>query len=296
MVTFYLMTLRVVRYGQHLWTGLLCIVCALQGQTQDSALLWKISGNGLSKPSYLFGTIHLICPESLQFSDALQSAFQQSEKLCLEMDMDQPGLMLKTMRLSMQVRQPLKELFTAEQYAHIDQFLKDSLGIGLPVFHRMRPFTLLSALYTKVPRCRKPVSVEEKLMEIARRQRKEVDGLETLEDQFGVFDQIPDTAQARMIWEMIQDFSNQQTEFLHMVEAYRTENLPVLSAMTQAAPDMAGFEALLLQQRNRRWIPMMQQAMSNASVFFAVGAGHLAGKEGLLSLLRKAGYSIEALR
>jgi len=99
-----------------------------------------------------------------------------------------------------------------------------------------------------------------------------------------------------MIWEMIQDFSNQQTEFLHMVEAYRTENLPVLSAMTQAAPDMAGFEALLLQQRNRRWIPMMQQAMSNASVFFAVGAGHLAGKEGLLSLLRKAGYSIEALR
>lgn len=278
------------------WTGLLYGGLSFQGTAQDSALLWKISGNGLSKPSYLFGTIHLICPEGLQFSDALRSAIQQSDKLCLEMDMDEPGLMMKTMRLSMQARQPLKELFTPEQFARIDQFLKDSLGMGVSIFNRMRPFTLLSALYTKVPRCRKPVSVEEKLMDITRKQRKEVIGLETLEDQFGVFDQIPDSAQARMIWEMIQDFSDQQTEFLQMAEAYRTENLPMLSAMTNAAPDMAGFEAVLLQHRNRKWVPAMQQAMSDAAVFFAVGAGHLAGEEGLLSLLRRAGYTIEALR
>jgi uncharacterized protein YbaP (TraB family) len=59
---------------------------------------------------------------------------------------------------------------------------------------------------------------------------------------------------------------------------------------------MVGFEEILLLNRNRNWIPVMQKAMARESIFFAVGAGHLSGPEGLLSLLRKSGYEVNPLR
>lgn len=133
-------------------------------------------------------------------------------------------------------------------------------------------------------------------MDIAKRQRKEVLGLETLEDQFAVFDQIPDSAQAHMILEMIDHFPAQQTEFMQMVEAYQKQDLSTLSAMMNDSPDMVGFEEVLLLKRNRKWIPVMEEAMSKWGVFFAVGAGHLSGREGLISMLRQAGYDVVPLR
>lgn len=278
-----------------LWIFLLSGIC-LSMQAQENAMLWRISGHGAAKPSYLYGTIHLICPDDLRLSDSLPSALAQSAKLYLEIDMDQPGLMLKTMRLSMQSSTTLKELYTPEQYTRLDRFLKDSLGMGASLFIRAKPITLLSALYARIPACRKIVSVEERILEMAKKQRMEVAGLETLEEQFAVFDQIPDSAQARMILDMIDHFPEQQTEFTQMVEAYRKQDLSALSTMMNASPDKLGFEEVLLVNRNRKWIPVMQKAMAQEGVFFAVGAGHLAGPDGLLTMLRTSGYQVDPLR
>jgi uncharacterized protein YbaP (TraB family) len=55
---------------------------------------------------------------------------------------------------------------------------------------------------------------------------------------------------------------------------------------------MAGYEDLLLINRNKNWIPVMEKAMSTQATFFAVGAGHLPGKDGIISLLRNAGYTV----
>jgi uncharacterized protein YbaP (TraB family) len=263
---------------------------------QDNALLWRISGGGSERPSYLYGTIHIICPDDLKLPDSLASAMQQTDRLFLEIDMDQPGMMLKTMRLSMQTRVTLKELFTPDAYAKVDRFLKDSVGMGAAMFNRMRPFTLLSALYSRMPRCPKSVSVEDKLMAMARKLRKEVKGLETIEEQFALFDRIPDSAQAGMILDLIDQFPKQQQEFMAMVDAYRREDLSTLASMMNASPDLVGFEELLLSGRNRKWVPVMREEMKRGSALFAVGAGHLSGDEGLLMLLRKAGFTVQPLR
>jgi uncharacterized protein YbaP (TraB family) len=278
----------------------LLIVCLLSssGWTsgQDNALLWRISGGGLERPSFLYGTIHIICPDDLKLPDSLPSAFRQTDRLLLEIDMDEPGMMMKTMRLSMQTRVPLKSLFTPDAYAKVDRFLKDSVGMGVAMFNRMRPFTLLSALYSRMPRCSKSVSVEDKLMALARKLRKDVEGLETIEEQFDLFDRIPDSAQARMILDLIDQFPEQQEAFVAMVDAYRREDLSALASMMNASPDLVGFEELLLSGRNRKWLPAMQEVMKRGSALFAVGAGHLSGDEGLLTLLRKAGFTVQPLR
>jgi hypothetical protein len=186
----------------------------------------------------------------------------------------------------------LKDLMSKEEYARLDKFMKDSIGMPLAVFNKMKPFTLMSVLYTKVLPCKKMESYEQSFMTMAQQQMKEILGLEKIEDQFAVFDKIPDSAEAQMILHMINDFDGQRKEFAKMIEAYKKKDLDALSKMISASPDMAGFEDLLLVNRNKNWIPVMEKAMNAQSNFFAVGAGHLPGNDGVITLLKKAGYTV----
>jgi uncharacterized protein YbaP (TraB family) len=130
-------------------------------------------------------------------------------------------------------------------------------------------------------------------MDMAKKGKKEVVGLETVEEQFGIFDRIPDTTELRMVMDMIDDFGTQRRQFSEMSQLYRKRDLDGLGAMIQSSPDMAGMEDVMLWDRNKRWIPTMEKAMSSSPVLFAVGAGHLPGEEGVIRLLRKAGYRVE---
>jgi hypothetical protein len=259
---------------------------------QENALLWEISGKGMKSPSYLYGTIHMICPEDYRMGDSTTASFGRTEKLYLEIDMDDPAMALKTMQLAMMKEGSLKDLMSAEDYATLNRFMTDSMRMPLAMFNKMKPFTLMSLLYTKILPCPAPKSYEQQFMAMAAGQKKEVLGLERLEDQFAIFDQIPDTAEARMILAMIRDFDGQRAEFAKMVDAYKKRDLAALSRMMESSPDMQGFEDILLYRRNRNWIPAIESAMAKNPCFFAVGAGHLPGPEGVISLLRKAGYRV----
>ncbi|WP_332913994.1 TraB/GumN family protein [Algoriphagus boritolerans] len=68
---------------------------------QESSLLWKISGNGLEKESYLFGTIHIICKSDFLMDERITTAFESTEELILELDMSDPQLQLKMQQVSM---------------------------------------------------------------------------------------------------------------------------------------------------------------------------------------------------
>ncbi len=259
---------------------------------KQNALLWQITGKGLTKPSYLYGTIHMICPEDFSMSDTLRSSFAKSEKIYLEIDMDDPAMTMKTLQLALMKDKSLKDLMSKEDYTRLEKFMQDSIGMPLMIFNKMKPFTLMSVLYTKVLPCSKMESYEQSFMAMAQQQKKEILGLEKLEDQFAVFDKIPDTAEVNMILNMINDFSGQKKEFAKMTEAYKRKDLDALAKMINASPDMAGYEDLLLVNRNKNWIPVMEKAMATQGIFFAVGAGHLPGEDGVLTLLRKAGYTV----
>ena len=280
-----------------LLTTLVFVCCKPTAKIQsapakENALLWQITGKGLTKPSYLFGTIHMICPEDFSMSDTLKASFARSEKIYLELDMDDPSMPMKTLQLSLMKDKSLKDLMSKEEYTRLEKFMKDSVGIPLMIFNKMKPFTLMSVLYTKILPCPKMESYEQSFVTMAANQKKELLGLEKLEDQFAVFDNIPDTAEARMILNMIDDFENQRREFAKMTEAYKKKDLNALADMINNSPDMAGYENLLLVNRNKNWIPVMEKAMISQSNFFAVGAGHLPGSDGVIFLLRKAGYIV----
>ena len=263
----------------------------------ENALLWKISGHGLTAPSYLYGTIHATCARDLHVTDAMQGALAQSEQLALELDMDDPGMVLTMQQhLLMPDGLTLKELLNAEEYDVVDRFFTDSLGTALNKVQRMKPFMLYSLMFGKMLGC-PPESYDVELMTRALAAKKEVIGLETAEYQLSLFDKVPYGKQAAQLVEDIRDIAQTRQKFAAMQRYYQEENLqPVYQMMRETSPGYAEFEEIFLVERNRNWIVTMADMMQEKPTFFAVGALHLVGANGVIHLLREEGYSVTPVR
>ena len=264
-----------------------------QSPAAENALLWEISGKGLKDPSYLYGTIHMICSVDYRMSDTIVQAFDRSRQLYLELDMDDPSMTMKTMQLAIMKGKTLKDIFKSDDYKKLEAYVKDKLGMPMMMLNMLKPIAITSLISAKSMPCDKMESYEQHFQDMAKAHKMELKGLETLEYQFGVFDKIPDSAQARMIMDMIADDKKSQAEFQTMVDAYKRRDLNALGSEIGDAPDLAGYEDILLNQRNANWVPVMEKAMAEMPSFFAVGAGHLPAKDGVIALLRKAGYTVK---
>lgn len=264
--------------------------------TPGNALLWEISGNGLSKPSYLYGTIHMICAKDFFLGEQLKKKFSSTSKLYLEIDMDDPSMNMKMLQLSMLKDKKLKDFFTENDYGKLNNFFKDSIGMPLTFLGTMKPFVLFSIITLKTLPCEKQESYEMTFVKMAKDQGKEVLGLETVEDQIKVFDEMPDTTQAQMLMSYVNNFDEQKKEFSKMIGFYKNQNLDSLYEQITSSPDIAGSEDALLYNRNQNWIPTIEKATKEEPIFFAVGAGHLAGEKGVINLLRKKGYTVTPIK
>ena len=283
-----------------LWTVLLLTICSIQSIAQTdktNALLWEISGNSLKQPSYLFGTIHMICKEDFTFSELAKQKFNASKQVYLELDMDDPKLQPVMMGL-MQLpgNESLRNKLGENNFNKLDSFLKKQTNMNLAVFDRFKPMMVMSLLAQRLLSCAAMESYEMNFVKMASEQKKELLGLERVEDQVAVFDAIPDSLEIRSIMNMVNDFESQKKEFTRMSSLYKAQNLESLYQLMVASPEMMGSQELLLDRRNRNWIPIMESAMKKSSTFFAVGAGHLAGNQGVLEFLRKQGYKVKPIQ
>ncbi len=263
----------------------------------NQSLLWQISGNGLEEPSYLFGTIHLIGSDDFIFPDAWTNALNQTQHLMLEIDMDDPGMMMKMMKGSMmEDGQSLKDLVSEENYQMIKTFFKDSLNQPIAMFGKMKPMLLTSTMLTKMIKG-DPVAYEMVLVEKAKELDMEVTGVETVEDQLSMVDKIPVEDQIDMLMAYVEDFPNERIRFRTMTELYVVQDLQGLYQYIVDSPEMdEAAKDLMLDQRNLNWIPVIEEQAATMPTFFAFGAGHLMGDKGVINLLREAGYTIQPMK
>ena len=278
----------------------LCLLTVFSFSThaqEDNSLLWKISGNGLDKPSYLFGTIHLMCPQDIKITEAMQSAIEASEQMVLELDMDEPGIMQNMMASSMmQDGTTLKSLMSDEDYQLLEEFMMDSIGAPLQAMSTMKPMLLSTVVMLPVLKCQ-PGSYEMALVNAAKEKEMEVHGLETVADQIAIFDAISLEDQSDYLVKSIREYDETAAETRNMISFYQEENVSGLYEMIhESMAEMEGGEDALLTDRNQKWIPQMEEMAAEKATFFAVGAGHLGGPEGVITLLKKAGYEVEAVK
>ena len=264
----------------------------------SNSLLWRVSGKDLLQPSFLFGTFHLLCKDDIQFSDQLKTAIQYADDIYMELDMDDPATLINGMMyMNMKNDKVLKDLYTPDEYSRIERYFNDSLHTSLSMFQKAKPYFLVALLYPKMMKCKTFSGVEEEIMKLAKEDKKEIYGLETIQFQASVFDSIPYELQAKELIKNIDSLATYANQFDTMMMAYKNQQLNVLKkSMDESDIGMDKFEDLLLNRRNADWVLQLRTLMKKKSVFVAVGAGHLTGEKGLISLLKKEGYLVEPLQ
>src|SRR5947208_7052257 len=142
-----------------------CVICFfVQAQPAlQKTLLWQITGPGISKPSYLYGTIHLMCADEIKVSDTLRARFYSTQKLFLEVNLDDPSVMVKTMQqMQMKGDTTLMKLLTAATYDSLATQFKNLTGMSLSMMNKMKPELVESLIYPSLLGCESTGAWEQK--------------------------------------------------------------------------------------------------------------------------------------
>ncbi len=279
-----------------MFTSILITIIALQTTAQttlENTLLWKITGPGINAPSYLYGTIHLMCPQDIVVSTELRAKFYSTKQLFLELDMDDPSVLAKTMtQMNMANDTTLSQLLSKEQYDSVASAFQKMTGMPLTMLETMKPELIETVIYPSLLGCQGAEAWEQKFTEMAKANNMEVKGLEQIEDQLKIFDAIPYKVQAEELAETILNIDSVKKSFLGMLQLYKEKNLKALNNMMNAEDAFAEYSDLLLTNRNAKWIPEIIEQAKTKPTFFAVGAAHLGAENGVINLLKKQGYSV----
>lgn len=267
----------------------------------NNTLLWKVTGKNLTKPSYLFGTIHLLCADDITLSDNLKKAIQGADKVYLELDLDNMVEMLSVMgKMKMRNDTTLADLLTPAEYKLVKDFFEKQSGmIPFSILEKYKPMLAASALMeTSMPDCNQQVAMEQLIMREAKSDGKGIKGLETMAFQMSIFDSIPYRLQAKQLYQYVLNFGkgDDKKEFEELTRAYRSQELNKLEEIT--VKDDMGMPTLtniLLYDRNAAWAKKLDSLMTANALVVAVGAGHLPGDKGVINLLRKIGYTVEPM-
>ena len=269
----------------------------------EKSLVLKISGNGLKKPSYLYGTIHLIPKDKYEMPASIREALDQCKRVTFEIDMKELTNLRTQFSLMTKAFMPgnktLKDLLSAEDYAYVKQKMADK-GLPSGMMERMKPMFLSTMMSSDEDseNTGAMTSVEMELYKSARRRKLETAGLETTAYQMAIFDSIPYRDQAKMLVDGLRSMemdttSGGQSELEIMLQMYRDEDINSMQKMISEEEGMGQYENLLLGKRNLNWITPMSRMMQEKPTVFAVGAGHLGGPGGVIALLRTRGYRVE---
>ena len=260
-----------------------------------NSLFWQISGNGLTKPSYLFGTIHIISRTDFFLGKNVSKKLMRSEELIMEINLNDMDIAALTKLSTLDSGKTIKDYISDADYTILQSFMEDSIGIKQNTFEqfyaKLKPFYLEQLIFFTYLGQEKE-SYEETLKKTAEDKKIPQTGLETFEEQLLFLEEIPLDVQLKSIVKTIKNYSTETKKLDALIKDYREQNLSSLTKAFEEDEDPI-WKDKLLNKRNNNWIPKLNLLMSGKSCFIAVGAGHLGGENGLINLLRKQGYTVE---
>lgn len=274
----------------------LCIASTSYVQAEPSSLLWKITGNGLQQPSYLYGTIHIKDKRVFNFSDAVEKAFTSTPTFAMEIIPDSADQMKLLPLLLLDSGRTLQDLLSAEDYVFVQAQMQEKLGPQAVFMERFKPIFISSLLTLDKISKDFSVTVDEHFYKQAQEQNKTIRGIETVEEQLKALDAMTLKEQAEVLVEQLRDTDKADDMTDRMIDAYIAADLDDLMHLFVEAEMPGDAYESLLTNRNHTMADRIILMTKDQPVFAAIGAGHLAGDEGVISLLRNKGYTVEPVR
>lgn len=280
----------------------------------NAQLLYRVSGNGLEEPSYIIGTYHLAPASFVDDIRGAHEAMAAVEQVYGEVDTENldraQQLMLEAMMLPEGRR--IADLFTEDEMSRINAYVREVMGVDLSnpfvaeQLGRMRPSVLAVQLlmlqYMKItPDFDATNLIDEYFQKEARKVGKRVGGFESVEFQMELlYGEKSDEEERDELLELVDNNAETFATMQEMTEAYFSFDMKSIRSLTERDlhnGDMTLEEFKeLITDRNRRWVEAMPEVMREAPTLFVVGAGHLPGNEGVIALLKEAGYKVKPVR
>ena len=281
------------------------IAVALVAASLDAApsrnFLWKATSRS-GGTMYLVGSVHLLAKDSYPLNPALETAFKESDLLVEEADLGEMGVGAQMAFLSrgmLPSSTPLDKVLSPATYALLT---KRAAEIGVPVepLKLLKPWMVAQML--EVMQWQKAgfdpeLGLDKHFYDLAQGTGKSVQGLETLDFQMSLFDGMTLAEQDHLLAETLKEIDTEQANMAKLMDAWKAGDAPtveriVLSALRQE-PQL--YQRLLVD-RNKAWIPKLEALFARKGrTFVVVGAAHLVGPDGLISLLRAKGYTVEQM-
>ena len=265
----------------------------LAAQTENT-LLWKISGNGLDKPSYLYGTMHVADQRAYQLGDSVWEAIHACEGLALELLISEINPFSLVGMTLMPKDSSLHDFLTEEEYQVVKKAVetyaeKETAGL----IDQVKPFFTMGAISGALLPSDKPQALDEWLEKYAKKLNKKTFSIETVEEQMGAITTVPLKTQARDLYEICIGIDSLKIAMEIMMTAYQNQDMVSIQRITEEEGMSETMNDGLIRDRNYRMAERIDTLIRKRTVFSAIGTAHLPGKEGVISLLRKIGYQVD---
>ncbi len=295
-------------------TSVLAIVAIVGVNAQ---LLYKISGNGIGKPSYIVGTYHLAPASYVDSIPGANEALASVEQVCGEVDMAEMESMAGVQKVMAAMMLPdgksLSDILSDEEMGKLNAFMNEVMGADLnnPLIAaqlgKMTPAAIANQLqlvqYMKMtPGFNPNALIDSYFQSEAKKTDKPVIGFETIDFQISVlYTGSTIERQKEQLICMIDNQEYNQMVMEQLTKAYFSQDIDAVLAVTKeklgtSCDSTPEEEEALIYGRNADWVEKIPAIISDKSTLFVVGAAHLPGERGVLELLKKEGYTVEGVR
>lgn len=260
---------------------------------KKKSLLWQIDHDALDRPSFLFGTMHVRDEQAFSSLPTVYHYLDQCDALATEYDItERPGPDL-AFSMFLPDQHVLSDFFRPKQYQKLKAILLKAFGVDLDHFARFQPLMVINMISESLLRNDRPQALDLHLWHYAGQQGKLQMGIETLDEQLRVLQAIPLKMQIEQLRSLGRNVSKFRRATLKNAGVYQYQDPQRIYQLVRRSSH--GLRKLLLFQRNRIMAERIDRIVREQSTLCAVGAGHLAGKEGVIPLLKLRGFRLRPL-
>jgi uncharacterized protein YbaP (TraB family) len=281
--------------------GALAVLSAVSHTTAATRdFIWKISSQ--QGQIYLVGSVHMLTKDYYPLSGALDAAFKDSNLLVEEVDlaeMEGADALQMLARGMLPGDQSLEKVLSASTYAQVSRRM-GNLGLPVEALNKFKPWMLALTFLTlewQKAGFDPNLGLDKHFYDRARGDGKEVQGLETVEYQLSLFDSMTMEQQDRMLADTLKGLDTELTNVNKIADAWKAGDAPAIERILLAdlKQDPVMYRRLLVD-RNQSWLPKLDALFKRRGhAFVVVGAAHLVGSDGLLTMLKAKGCGIEQL-
>jgi uncharacterized protein YbaP (TraB family) len=293
-------------YSRSLLLGVLILPflsISYTGYAQYQSLCWRISGNGLKHPSYLYGTMHVSDKRVFNFGDKANRAFDDSKAYAMEVDPEKMMALSAVSKMIMTGGMRISKLIPDSDYHFLDSIVHASTGGSMVIYNALEPILVSAILdeYT-IGINKSDSNTMSQFMDLylqtkAKDEKKKVIGIETIDEQIDALHSLNYQEQAELLIQSIDEVrSGAAGSDKDLLKYYIDQNLDSILANSDEHQMPPKFYKALVTDRNVRMADRISVFIHKQPTFVAVGALHLPGPEGVIALLRAKGYTVEEWR